>query len=308
VEKKWHQSERLVAAIHQAFSGAEAKIKWNDDIDGRQFDLTVRFSHLAYDYLTVVEVKDYLVPVKEVESFVTKSRRAGANKSVMVSSAGFQSGAIKVAKDEHVDLFVLKEAEDWPPFLKIIRRLPVLGITEIEIIDREGTVLHRFPWISSALQYYVEHTIIKTRGQRQTLDELIMASRADWEPKVTQARSAFTHPLPRGTRVEIPFIDPIDASAVRFSAEIAEGLEIDSGGVDLSMVPSLFSFRNVITGENRKINEFQFWLGIDTEIRSGSFYHDPLHAINYYCESKAGNKVTYVIIESYQHGKCFRPE
>ena len=69
MEKQWKQFERLVAAIQQALSGADAAIEWSEDIGGREFDVTVRFSKVAYNYLTVVEAKDYLVPVKEVEAF-----------------------------------------------------------------------------------------------------------------------------------------------------------------------------------------------------------------------------------------------
>src|SRR2546428_327826 len=119
MEKQWKQFERLVAAIQQALSGADAAIEWSEGIGGREFDVTVRFSKVAYNYLTVVEAKDYLVPVKEVEAFVTKGRRAGANKLVVVSSEGFQSGAISVGQAENVDLFVLKEAQVWPSSIKI---------------------------------------------------------------------------------------------------------------------------------------------------------------------------------------------
>jgi hypothetical protein len=308
MEKKWKHFERLVAAVHLAFAGADARIKWDDDIEGRQFDLTIRFSHLTYDYLTVVEVKDYLVPVKEVEAFVTKARRARANKTVMVSSAGFQSGAIEVARDEHVDLFVLKEAEDWPQYVKVVQEKPVIGITDVELLDPHGSVLHQFPTLSSALRYFVESTLIISPQKKQTLDELIMGKREEWEPSVTSERSQITLPLSSHTRVEVPFVDPIPSAAVRFSAELAKGLEIDSGGIDLSMIPALFSFRNVITGEDRRIGEADIWLGIETEIRPGRFYHDPLHSMNYYCEARIGNSLTYVILESYQHGKLFQAE
>jgi len=48
-----------------------AQVKWNDSINGRQFDVTLRFRKGLYDYLTVIECKDYSssVPVGEVEAF-----------------------------------------------------------------------------------------------------------------------------------------------------------------------------------------------------------------------------------------------
>ncbi len=49
---KWKKFERLVAAIHSAEQKG-ASVKWNDAINGRQFDVTIRFKEGFYDYLTV---------------------------------------------------------------------------------------------------------------------------------------------------------------------------------------------------------------------------------------------------------------
>ena len=66
---KWEHFERLVAAIHQiAQQGAD--IRWNAKIEGRQFDVIICFEQGLYQYLTVVECKDYAtpVPVEKVEA------------------------------------------------------------------------------------------------------------------------------------------------------------------------------------------------------------------------------------------------
>jgi hypothetical protein len=55
--KNWKLFEKIVAAIHHAESRG-AKVVWNDKINGRQFDVTVRFLHGLYEYLTVIECKD----------------------------------------------------------------------------------------------------------------------------------------------------------------------------------------------------------------------------------------------------------
>jgi len=72
----WKLFEKIVAAIHYAESRG-AKVVWNDKINGKQFDVTVRFQHGLRDYLTVIECKDYKKPVSvdKVEAFVTKSKR-----------------------------------------------------------------------------------------------------------------------------------------------------------------------------------------------------------------------------------------
>ena len=102
--------ERLVAAMHVAKT-PDVAVRWNDAINGRQFDVTLRFRKGVHDYLTVIECKDFAdaVPVEKVEAFVTKADDAGADKAVMVSSAGFQSGALAAARRHNVRLFTIEE-------------------------------------------------------------------------------------------------------------------------------------------------------------------------------------------------------
>ena len=111
--QRWEQFELLVAAIHRAIDPA-AQIKWNDSINSRQFDVTIRFRRGLYDYLTVIECKDYSspVPVGEVEAFITKSRDAKAHQAVMASASGFQSGARAVAERHNVTLVHLTDSPE----------------------------------------------------------------------------------------------------------------------------------------------------------------------------------------------------
>ena len=94
----WKKFERLVAAVHLS-DEHNTTVKWNEFINGRQFDVTIRFTHGLHDYLTVIECKkeSRRVEVSDVEAFVTKAHDAGASKAVIVSSAGFQQGCIPVA-------------------------------------------------------------------------------------------------------------------------------------------------------------------------------------------------------------------
>ena len=84
--------------MHHAESTGAA-VTWNDEINGRQFDVTVRFKFGLHNYLTVIECKDYSskVSVEKVDAFVTKARDVNANKAVLISSQGFQSGCFPVA-------------------------------------------------------------------------------------------------------------------------------------------------------------------------------------------------------------------
>ena len=76
MKKKWQDFERIIAAIHAETDGAAA-VTWNDEINGRQFDVSIRFKQGLHEYLTVIECKDYAdrVSVDKIDAFVTKIRQ-----------------------------------------------------------------------------------------------------------------------------------------------------------------------------------------------------------------------------------------
>ena len=93
-----------------------------------------------HDYLTVIECKDYAdrVPVDRVEAFVTKSSDINANKAVMISVNGFQSGAIAVAKKRGIKLLTVSEQfEDREP-LEVESRVPGSSIFGLRITRTDG--------------------------------------------------------------------------------------------------------------------------------------------------------------------------
>jgi hypothetical protein len=114
-ETKWESFERIVAAIHLAETQG-ATVTWNEIIEGRQFDVTIRFKVGFYEYLTLIECRDYNKPVQveKVEAFVTKAKHHKANKAIMVSAHGFQSGAKEVARRENIELYSLRQINRLP--------------------------------------------------------------------------------------------------------------------------------------------------------------------------------------------------
>ena len=77
VPRNGYLLERLVAALHGT-AGDDVKVKWNDTINGRQFDVTLRFTKAYCDYLAGIECRDFKsrISVDKVEAFVTKCRDA----------------------------------------------------------------------------------------------------------------------------------------------------------------------------------------------------------------------------------------
>src|SRR3984893_9285206 len=95
--------ERLVAAIHKA-ADKNASVVRNDVIGGRQFDVTIRFKKGFYEYLTVIECKDYErpVPIEKVEAFITKARDVNANSIIMATRSAFQYCAAYCGRNHHL--------------------------------------------------------------------------------------------------------------------------------------------------------------------------------------------------------------
>ncbi len=143
--KKWEHFERLVAAVHRA-ADEGADVRWNEKINGRQFDVVVRYTKGLYNFLIVVECKDYKtpVPVSDVEAFVTKSRSAKANRAIIASSCGFQSGAAKVAREHDIVLLHFQERDrDYAKYGQIFNgKIEVRHITEIALHFQDGKVFY----------------------------------------------------------------------------------------------------------------------------------------------------------------------
>jgi restriction system protein len=71
-----------------------------------EFDITIRFSAVGADYITLVECKHYKSRVKRerVQELWAKIQSVGAHKGILFATAGFQSGAIEFAKSHGIAL------------------------------------------------------------------------------------------------------------------------------------------------------------------------------------------------------------
>ena len=72
-------------------------------------DVSFNYSVLGSDLLFLVECKcyNYKISVDEVEEFHSKIDDIGAHKGIMVTTLGYQSGAIKTAKGRGIGLALL---------------------------------------------------------------------------------------------------------------------------------------------------------------------------------------------------------
>ncbi|MBK1838004.1 restriction endonuclease [Azospirillum sp. YIM B02556] len=307
-KKTWEKFEQLVAAIHRVeMEGAE--VKWNDKINGRQFDVTVRFKTGSYSYLTVVECKNYSTPVKaeKVEALITKYRDVNADKAVMFSARGFQSGAVEVAKKHGVHLYSVLDHDTIPEDL--------LEPDQIGMVNKYGFCIHKTDGTSfelndepMRLKYYVENSTIEHPLGNVTISNLtrMYQRKMDGVPNDTEVPFAVDFDPP-GTIVFPPMEnkDSFQVSKISWKMMNRIGRRIkDHIGTDPAIYETPLQIKNEVDGTKRYINKSK----VETEgdnIAVGKYYF--LRNLGYYyCVGIDGDLINMFMIESYQHGRFFQ--
>jgi hypothetical protein len=308
-EKKWLYFERLVAAIHSA-ADAGAQVKWNDSINGRQFDVTIRFRKGLYDHLTVVECKDTERPVsvEKIDAFVTKASDVHANVAVIASTAGFQSGAIETAKRHNINLIQITPSTDidvaafgaeWGD------PTDSLHMKEVSL-EYVGGERKRLPIEGNVLTYYMNHTILQSGIARMNLDSVVSRELCG----VTDTYSDFVIPVSNGVQViapddgEIP-LKPLAAIHVRAAIVKAKTFH-GPNKIDPSLIMPDVNVVNMQTVEKVVFRQGDLALGIDNTFEPGQFYESPGLGFYHYCETVKNGIATVYLVESFQHGQLIQ--
>ncbi len=313
--RKWKHFERLVAAIHKA-ADQGAKVRWNELINGRQFDVTIRFKQGLYEYLTVVECKDHArpVPVDKVEAFVTKSRDADAHHGVLASSSGFQEGARQVAEKHNITLIHVSESQDvdlsafGAHWAGETNALHIQSLT-LEYVDGERK---RLPEEAHALTYYVNKIILKCGSEQESLDELIQQYSPQFLGGNLEDYTYHVIPCPEGTRIvapedgEIP-LKPLARLCVHVGMTKARVLAGPVAFEPYLLTPDI-KVKNMASGEEKVFSRHNLGLGVDTVLEEGKFYENPNLAMYYYCDKVEGDTATWYLVESYQLGQLIQAQ
>jgi Restriction endonuclease len=314
--------ERIVAGIHTVTT-AGADVSWNEVINGRQFDVVVRFKLGSLRYLVLIEVRNRTrkAEASDMDAFVTKARDQNANKAVFVTAAGFQDGAIKVAKRHGVDLFTVtfdeagmhlpsqatflslrnKDAPtDDPPTISLGEPRLIGNIETVTLVYADGK---RFsmPDERSQMNYYMKKTTLQ---DGRTLDDVIQRG--------PLGRVELGKSRPDEVRLDPPQrIEPPDdyfyPVGVLASLEcIVTGRQGRPIKGNTLIEPNTFTlpavYTNVITGETSSFAIDQLPLG-DKRVSIGSFYFI-MHPLNYYyCAAIQGDTMRLYLIESFQSGE-----
>lgn len=313
--KPWEQFERLVAAIHTALD-PNAKVTWNDTINGRQFDVTIRFKKGLYDYLTVIECKDFesAVGVEKVEAFITKARDAGAHQAVMASSSGFQRGAREVASRHHVTLVHLSDSPTIEPAFgaKWGPNVDAMHVERVELgyADGEKKVL---PTSSSALTYYVSKIFVESGSRRKPLESILSEAVQPLKNVQYDSYDECEIPLPAGAKLIAPddgeypskAISRVVVRVARTSAKTLTGPVMFDPSFWL--VPDV-EVNNLTSGEKSTVSRHGLALGMAERFEPGVFYEQPQNEYFYYCDAIDGELSTLYLVESFQMGQLIQAE
>lgn len=310
-KKTWQKFEQLVVAIHKAEMN-NAIIKWDDKINGRQFDVTVRFKNGDYDYLTVVECKNYSTPVKaeKVEALVTKARDAHADKAVMFSAKGFQSGAIDVARNHGIRLYSLQEPEKIPDDLLEPDPIEMVHIYDIVLIRPDGSI-YELTNDPMKLRYYMNEMLIKHQLGDVTLEKLTRLYQNRLDGIQTDVEIPFRIDFEPSGIVTFPSMEresSFEVSAVYWKMKNVAGRRLKNDqGLDPAIYEMPYAVKNEIDGSIRYIEQNKIDIEQGDELIQGKFYK--LKNLGYYyCIWVSGELIGLFMIESYQHGRFLQIE
>lgn len=285
-------------------------------INGRQFDVTIRFKQGLYEYLTIVECKDLArpVPVDKVEAFVTKSRDANAHHGVLASSSGFQEGARQVAEKHNISLIHVSESQDvdlsvfgahWAGETDALR---IQSVT-LEYVDGETI---RLPEEAHALTYYVNNIILKCDSKQESLDELIQQHSPQLLGGDQENYTDHVIPCPEGTRIvapedeEIP-LKPLARLCIHVGMTKARLLAGPVVFEPYLLTPNI-KVKNIAGSGEKVFSRHELGLGVDTVLEEGTFYENPNLAMYYHCDKVEGDTATWCLVESYQLGQLIQAQ
>jgi hypothetical protein len=302
----WKRFERLVAAIHHAES-VGAEVRWDDVIEGRQFDVTIRFKFGLHGYLTVIECKDYTgkVPVEKIDAFVTKSRDVRANKAIMVSANGFQSGCIEVAYRHGVKLLVLNEATDASVAHLVNAVTPGLNVYGVRFVATESGTEHELEDVGGRLAYLMNHARLIFPVGETTPNGLVHEWQLNNPSIFTDKENDVELPLPVGAELHVPYEGSMRVSSLRFKCSMVELLVPNQPVMDKHIWAGLAAkveLRDAAGNLEHAARLTDLQLGYDKPLETGKFYVLPSVHNHYYCDRIEGDLVHWVLVESYQHG------
>lgn len=299
IDPKWKKFEKLVAGIHK-MKEQGAEVVFDDKIVGkrtgeeRQVDVSVRFRHGYYEYLIIIECKDYKkkVSVDKVEALRTKMEDVGADKGVMVSTNGFQKGAVKAAAAYNIGLFTLtEEVSDWTKAIREeVITFPFPTVVKFEHPVPGGHHERGHTVYNEVLLYRDEN------GPPITLEQVVVNIGAQVYARGEELPCEIYVPF------DLPLLTefPVDKSMVRVS-----GVAITFESYERKITPEIdlpprtekYVYSDVEQKHRYEIPAHAEPIGEDTVLEAGKFYSDSIGRM-YKCLAVTDENVTMVFLDS----------
>ncbi|MCK5601382.1 restriction endonuclease [Candidatus Pacearchaeota archaeon] len=304
--KNWKHFERLVAAIHYAESQG-AIITWDDKISGRQFDVTMKFKYGLHDYLTVIECKNHAskIAVEKVDALVIKARDIKANKAIMVSSSGYQSGCFEVANRHGVKLLTLNKRTEVDINKLIAEVTPALNVYNVRLKQTNSNEEYILEDEGGKLHYLMNQIKLESNGMSRSPNQVVHEWQLTKPDLSINSENTISLPLPSGTLACIPYEESKMVTAFLFKCKFIEAFVSKGPFLDNHMREYLDTTYELIdeAGEvTHEVSSSDLKIGFDTKLEAGKFYVNLNLHIYYYCKKIEGDTVSMVMVESYQHG------
>lgn len=295
--RRWKLFERYVAAIEQV-DHPGAVVTWDETIEGHQFDVSIRWKQGRYDFLVVIECRDRSSRVKrrEVSALAQEASSVRANKAVLVSRSGFQSGCFDKARETGVVLVRLEEFHEIPPRWR--ETVLAVWLYDIRLVDGDGQVLRSLTdeeahaaVVSGPIGSRPLGDVLSRDLHRRGIDRTV-----ERQPHV-RARVA----LPKGSSVSHG-IWSVEPDAVELTATLAPA-NLPRRGFDPAILGRSLRVTHELTGETRTYSLWDLEPGVDTEFRVGEFFIEVATGNEVLCEAVDDDLATLFVVRSRQFGK-----
>lgn len=315
VAPKWQGFEILVARLHlqqlsplissvnrgdPEHAGLGVKVYWNVKKDGRltgrvrQIDVTIITQLGLYELFTAIECKDTEVRVEDVEAFVTKLDDIGAHKGVIISSAGFQAGALSAAKAHNVEAIRIVEQQS-----RMVHTSRTAPSTRPKVLAFTFQPAPTWTGDPRPLSQLSDIRVSLGSGSEIPAPQLAAQALNTGEPTLGSWPPLIEYILPEDSRIILPDGESLPV------AQLLLWVEFENISEDFTVMlpehPVAFAIENLVSGCQLTVPESKVPLLDSPTLSPGQFYVNWMCQF-YYCEQVDGNVMTLVLLEDKQHG------
>jgi len=298
--------ERLRAAIQHAEAHGTI-IKWNNCIDGRQFDATLRIRRGPFEYLVVVDCIESQLPVtvEVVEAFAAKSKAIAARLAILISLSGYTQDAMAVAIQNDIKLLTQDTVQKLSAEELSEQFSPVINIRTFRFLRAGGIGEIAIPEEPEILKFFMRE--VKIEGPDfQTFPERIVDEQYERLARTATRSSQVLRVLfSQGTTIRHPNTGhKINVTAFTFTYQLLSACDLtmrEGLGSDPYLLGSML--RDELGKRNRSADASRIDSDFDTTPKAGKYYYNPRLRFSYYCEAVRRLQARIVLVESYQSGQ-----